>query len=254
MTGVHVPRELLAPCLRLIVSVCFLTTVGNWLPFISCVAIYLTVFWPRSLSRAAAGTLLPARVRQWRTSRQWSPQVLTNGSVQSGWVGMSVQIWKRALRIFAHACTCPDISYTCPDMPKHACTCPNISARPWNRLLGSTSDGPNTFPRLRFGLVSRAADGPFLTACGIARRIMESRIQLAHVEAASAAFSAKRCYGPSFRTGLQSVEFGDRLKTCPTRPPGRVHWEGCVVSADQPAVSPPLAARRRADVTVRDVG
>ena len=49
-----------------------------------------------------------------------------------GWDGSKLA--KESLRILAHACTCPDISYTCANIPKHACTCPNIPARPWNRL------------------------------------------------------------------------------------------------------------------------
>ena len=35
-------------------------------------------------------------------------------------------------------------------------------------LARSTSEGPNSFPRLRFGLVSHAVDGPSLAARGIA--------------------------------------------------------------------------------------
>ena len=110
----------------------------------------------------------------------------------TGWVGMSPNLEKS----FAHLCTrlhmpghflhMPGHPQTCLYMPEHARTAAESPSPKRKR------EGPNTFPRLRFGLVSHAADGPFLTACGIARQIMESRIQLAQFEAASAAFSAKR--------------------------------------------------------------
>ena len=144
----------------------------------------------------------------------------------ANWVGLDGSKVEKRSRTTLHI---PEHANTSQHDSRHANTSPNMPAHSrtvWNRLLRSASEGPNTFPRLRFGLVSHTADVPFLTACGIARQIMESRIQLARFEAASAAFSAKRCQARAFR---------------------RVHWEGCVVFADRRFVSPPKAARRRAD-------
>ena len=60
-----------------------------------------------------------------------SPEQLER-AYRVGWDGSKLA--KESCAILAHACTCPDISYTCPNIPKHACTCPNIPARPWNHL------------------------------------------------------------------------------------------------------------------------
>ena len=86
-----------------------------------------SVFSRRKLA-GAAGSLLPARVRHWRTSRQWGPQVLTNWSMLTGWVGMGPN-WEKS---FAHLCTrlhmpghflhMPEHPQTCLYMPEHACT------------------------------------------------------------------------------------------------------------------------------------
>ncbi len=58
-------------------------------------------------------------------------------------------------------------AWTAPSFPA-ICRRPAIyRTRDAVTLARSASEGPNTFPRLRFGLVSRAADVPFLTACGI---------------------------------------------------------------------------------------
>jgi hypothetical protein len=90
----------------------------------------------------------------------------------------------------AHARTFPTHAPTCPNMPVHARTFPHGRGIAFSEAQARAR---KTFPRLGFGLVSHAADGPFLTACGRTRQIMESRIQLAQFEAASAGFAAKRC-------------------------------------------------------------
>ena len=90
----------------------------------------------------AAGSLLPARVRHWRTSRQWGPQVLSNWSVLTGWVGMSPN-WQKSL---AHLCTrlhmpghflhMPEHPQTCLYMPEHARTAgesPSPKCKRWVR-------------------------------------------------------------------------------------------------------------------------
>jgi hypothetical protein len=76
----------------------------------------------------AAGSLLAARVRHWRTSRQWGSQVLTNWSMLTGWVGMGLNSQKS----FAHLCTrlhmpghflhMPEHAQTCLYMPERSCT------------------------------------------------------------------------------------------------------------------------------------
>ena len=84
----------------------------------------------------------------------------------------------------------PEHAQTCLYKPEHACTTEELPSQKRKR-------GSDTFPRLRFGLAIHAADVPFLTACRIARQIMESRIQFAQFEAASAAFAEKGHKCPS---------------------------------------------------------
>ena len=73
----------------------------------------------------AAGSLPSMRVRQWRTSRQWLPQVSTNWSMPTGWVGMGPN-WEKSP---AQRCTFPNMpttsqhdSGTCQHKPGHAGT------------------------------------------------------------------------------------------------------------------------------------
>ncbi len=76
----------------------------------------------------AAGNLLPVWKRQWRTSRQWFPQVSTNWSTQDGWVWMGPN-WEKSsaqLSTIRHmptqANTIPAHAGTSASMPAHSCT------------------------------------------------------------------------------------------------------------------------------------
>ena len=73
----------------------------------------------------AAGSLPSMRVRLWRTSRPWLPQVSTNWSMPSGWVGMVPNREKRS----AQLCTFPNMLTQANTIPAHPGTSPNMPAR-----------------------------------------------------------------------------------------------------------------------------
>ena len=73
----------------------------------------------------AAGSLPSMRVRLWRTSRQWLPQVSTNWSMPTGWVGMGPNREKRS----AQLCTFPNMPTQANTIPAHPGTSPNMPAR-----------------------------------------------------------------------------------------------------------------------------
>ncbi len=65
------------------------------------------------------------RVRQWRTSRQRYPQVSTNWSIPTGWVGMGPKLEKSS----AQLCTFPNMPTQANTIPAHAGTSANMPAR-----------------------------------------------------------------------------------------------------------------------------
>ena len=70
------------------------------------------------------------RVRQWRTSRQWFPQVSTNWSTQTRWVGIGPNWEKRS----AQLCTFPNMPTQANTIPAHAGTSPDMPAHSWTAV------------------------------------------------------------------------------------------------------------------------